>query len=38
MTFGAGVVARGDVEIEARAGETLRISDGATLTGRTLGP
>ena len=38
VTFGAGVVARGDVEIEARAGETLRISDGATLTGRTLGP
>jgi UTP--glucose-1-phosphate uridylyltransferase len=33
VTFGAGVVARGAVEIEARPGETLRIRDGAVLTG-----
>ena len=36
VTFGAGVVVRGDVEIEAPAGETLRIPDGAVLTGRRV--
>jgi UTP--glucose-1-phosphate uridylyltransferase len=31
VTFGAGVVCRGDVEVEAPAGEPLRIADGAVL-------
>jgi UTP--glucose-1-phosphate uridylyltransferase len=33
VTFGAGVVARGAVEVEAPPGETLRIPDGAVLAG-----
>jgi UTP--glucose-1-phosphate uridylyltransferase len=33
VTFGAGVVARDSVEVQARPGETLRIPDGATLGG-----
>jgi UTP--glucose-1-phosphate uridylyltransferase len=33
VAFGAGVVARGDVEVEAPEGETLRIPDGARLGG-----
>jgi UTP--glucose-1-phosphate uridylyltransferase len=31
VTFGAGVVARGSVEIEAQEGEALRVPDGAAL-------
>jgi UTP--glucose-1-phosphate uridylyltransferase len=33
VTFGAGVVARGSVEVEAPPGRPLRIRDGATLAG-----
>ena len=33
VTFGAGVVARGAVEVVAPEGETLRIPDGAVLIG-----
>jgi UTP--glucose-1-phosphate uridylyltransferase len=33
VTFGAGVVARGAVEVVAPEGETLRIPDGAVLSG-----
>jgi UTP--glucose-1-phosphate uridylyltransferase len=33
VTFGAGVVCRGDVEVDAPAGEPLRIPDGAVLEG-----
>jgi len=33
VTFGARVVARGSVEVQAPAGEPLHIRDGATLTG-----
>ena len=33
VTFGAGVVARGPVEVEAPAGEALHIPDGAVLEG-----
>jgi UTP--glucose-1-phosphate uridylyltransferase len=38
VTFGAGVVVRGAVEIEAPAGQALRIDDGAVLTGVGSGP
>jgi len=33
VTFGAGVVARGDVTVQARQGEALRVPDGAVLAG-----
>jgi UTP--glucose-1-phosphate uridylyltransferase len=38
VTFGAGVVAHGSVEVNAPAGESLRIGDGTTLAGVVSAP
>ena len=38
VTFGAGVVVRGSVEVNAPAGASLRVGDGTTLAGVVSAP